>query len=1112
MFEPSEFEIIETIVFEEELQRPEELRFFTLSEQLDDYFDKVLPKKKHISRAEYKKIEIEIDRIRLLYGTNVVVTETDYRIDLSRKSVNVSWVKPIYGNFRYEAYPYYENWAPLFDKSRRSTPNFYPQMLAALPRPYKSEGTSGVPIVKSEILVNEEGKDAIVALGLYNRTKRILHEDSSFDIVSVAVPNTADDIRAIGYYIDERPLEIPTPLSDHPFLSSSKPSKYITNEPLNTIFPSIEAIVSHAVPTTTDPYVEGLKYLKLYDVNIGQIPWSVWKQRFPAADTILSPPPVVSVLFPKNDDIVAPSEDIQKAYGSKWNQAIFPRKWLMNQEDGGQLVLKMILSKAGDAGRVPPETPGEKPVAVFPNSMPDDCLSTESFQDFLANGVYRVNKVVTKEGVCDPYTLNPGQCVPTSYIAQEKSAQISKGKQAWSDTTPVEIMKDHQILLKIFQSIPEPAVETLYEKFDAAETSEMRNHIKIILSDTALENSDKLHNINLLVRNLDVQNNQYLDVNKKFVVCMHTLAELGGDLEHDRLAFYNTWTAVDEGFQACKYCGQRINGDVFVAQDDFDENGNPIVSHDILEERQTYTGESKPVSFTNSLTEMKSLFDANNAGEAILYTVLSIIQILPTESQILPIIGNLREVSAAARRSAKLSIPDKRRVEGILGIAASVVILQIHNPFLIPRRSFGSKILKLSGFPRDTDDPKDSPVLDAVLFSINTAFEAFPNTFKEPVATVLRAIKINKRKVRDETVRYLSQAHTKFKTEFEAAKARYATVEKEVEKNQIQLPIIVPTKYEFSPNERFGAEKMGECTSLKPYGIVAGKMMPSVVQDKLELWKVLNPSKMLKFMVPETFKYSFMFPDTKDITRTFKLGFPKSVKLDAIEAFIKSDTDGIALLSLLNRILNIISTLKYPASKIIPYRKLATSLNTRESPSLVRDAVRGILYKLFDEIKSQDTLIEGLRTAMNRDLGLRMILIKKEDAQAEVNVTRAKERETFKMRMRAMTDEQRDITKKLLDIGIAPFIITNEDREIFAKEYNYEEKAIKKDNADEAEFDEEVPEGGFSRRDLDDDVAVGDNGLPVEVDYGDYGDRADRPQDDYSNTGGQFDFDEGDGI
>lgn len=1110
MFEPSEFEIIETQEFEEELQRPQELRFFTLQEQLDDYYDKVLPKKKHIARSEYKKIETELDRLQKVYDENIIITQTDYRVDQSRKVVNVSWVNPIYAPFRYEKYSFRDSWIPLFDKTRRDTPNFYGPMISALPRPYRSEGSDGVSISGTQVLTNDEGKAPIVALGAYTRTKRALHEDGTFDIISVPMPNSTDDAKYIGYFIDQRSLEIPRPLMDHPFLASNNSSKYITAETLNTIFPSTEAIMSHAVPTTTDPYVEGQKYLKLYDVKLTNIPWISWKERFPPVDPIMASPPVMSVKFPVSEDIVAPSEDLQKSYAIAWSKGIFPRFWLATQEDSGQLIVKMLLSKAGDSGLVPPETPGEKPEVQLPSSMPDDCLKTDNFEEFLASGVYRVKNVDIKKH--DPYTINPGICAPTSYIAQEKQENISKGKKSWSETTPTDIMKEHQLLLKMFQPISEKAVETVYEKFEVREVSEMRNNVRIILSDPDLEPSDKLHNINLLVRDLSVTDNKYFDAANMYVVCMHTLAQLGGDLEHDRLAFYTKWAAIDDGYRVCKFCSEQINSDTFVSQDDFDENGNPIVSHDVLDDRAVYHGESHPVSFTNSLMELKTNFDANNAGEAILYTILSILQVLPTESQLLPIIQNLREVATAARRSAKLSIPDKRRVEGILGIAAAVVLLQTHNPFLIPRRSFGSKILKLSGFPRDTTDPKDSPVLDAVLFSIKSTFEAFPNTFKEPVATVLRAIKTNSRKVRDETVRYISQAYTKFKPDFEAAKDRYAVIDKEVEENDIFLPLVVPSKYEFAPNERFGAEKMGECVTNKPFNIITGKLMPSVVQDKLDLWKNLVPSKSATYVVAEKFKYSYMFPESSEIARMFKLGFPKSVKLDAIENFIKSDTDGIALLSLLNRILDIISALKYPVKYVIPYRQFATSLNTRESPSLVRDAVRGMLYELFDSIKSEDKLIEGLRSAMNRDLTMRLILVKKEDAEREVNITGTKERETFKMRMRSMNDEQREITKRLLDIGIAPFIITNEDREIFAREYNYEEPAIEKGNTEPEFADEEVPEGGFVRRDGEDDDGLGDNGMPVEVDYGDYGDKADRPQDDYSNTGGQFDFDEGDGI
>lgn len=1093
VFEPSEFEIIESIEFEEELQRPEELRFFTLEEQLLDYSDKVLPKKKHVTRAEYKKIENEVDRLQILYEQNIVITDIDYRVDMERKKVSVDWVKPIYAPFEFEKYSFAELWQPLFDKSRRDTPNYYPQLITALPNPYRTKGLDGVPINYRTTAVNEDGDNPINVLGAFTRTKGVLHDDSSFNIVNIPIPNTAEDIRSIGYYIGKRDLEIPNPLAEHPFLKSSNASKYITAENLNTIFPSIEAIVSHAVPVTTDPYVEGLKYMKLYDVRIGQVPWSVWKQRFPPVDRIESHPPVLSVTFPRSSEVVAPSDDIQKSYTLNWQKGIFPRMWLMNQEDGGSLIVKMIMSKAGDHGLVPPETPGEKPVVQLPESTPDDCLKTETFEEFLASGVYRT----------------PGVCVPTTYVSQEKQEGVSKGKTAWYETTATDIMKQHQFFLHAFQTMPVKKVAPVYETYTAQDRSEMHGYIITILSDSELENADKAYQINLLVRELNVVNNNYVDPQNRFVVCLHTLSQLGGELEHDRLAFYTKWTVVDDGFRVCKFCGEQVNADVFVSQDEFDDAGNPIVSHDVLTE-SSYHGESHPASFTNSLGELKRVFDMNSAGEILLYTLLAIFQTLPTESQLLPILGNLREVAAAAKRSAKLGVSDKRRVEGILGIAAMVVLLQTHSPFLIPRRSFGSKIVKLSGFPRDSTDPNESPVLDNVLYSLKQTFDEFPNSFKEPVATVLRAIITSKRKVRDETVRYITQAYTKFKTEFAAAKERFDKAEVEVLTNDLILPIIKPSKYDLATNERFGSEKMAVCNSLKPFGILTGKLMPSIVQEKLELWKGMLPSKNAMFIEAEKFKYAYMFPESKDIAKMVSLGFPK-VKLDAIENFIKNENDGIALLSLLNRVLDIVSSLEFPVRYVIPYRQFATSLDTQKSPSLVRDAVRGMLYELFQSIKGEDKIIEGLRSAMNRDLNMRMILIKKEDAEKEVNVTRTKERETFKMRMRAMNDDQRDITKRLLDIGIAPFIITNEDREIFAREYNYEEPAIQQGNTD-PEFDEEVPEGGFTRRDGEDEDGVGDKGLPVETDYGDYGDKADQPFDDYSNTGGQFDFDEGDGI
>jgi len=150
-FDPTtEFEIIENLDFEEEVQRPEELRFFTLDEQLLDYFQKVLPKKKKISKFEYSRIANEVDRIRELYGKKILVTDTEYKIDTRQRQYNINWIQPIYSQFTYEPYSFAEKWSPLYESANRSIPNYYPRMLIALPKPYKTTSQEGVPLKYTE--------------------------------------------------------------------------------------------------------------------------------------------------------------------------------------------------------------------------------------------------------------------------------------------------------------------------------------------------------------------------------------------------------------------------------------------------------------------------------------------------------------------------------------------------------------------------------------------------------------------------------------------------------------------------------------------------------------------------------------------------------------------------------------------------------------------------------------------------------------------------------------------------------------------------------------------------------------------------------------------------
>ena len=1100
-FDPAtEFQVIETIDFEEEVQRPEELRFYTLDEQLLDYFDKVLPKKKTITKFEYAQIAHDVERIRELYTKTITVGDT-YTVDLSRKEVRIPWIKYLHSDFEYKAYSYAENWVPLYDRANRVVPNFYPRMLAALPKPYATTGT-GVPLKESATLTNQEGTNEIKALGTYMRSKSVIHEDGSMSVIRIPVENTRDDMKVRGFYLEDRGVDIPNPLANHPFLASNKASVIQSDEPLLEVFPSVEAIMHHGVPVTTDPYVEGQKYLKVYDVALDRIPWNLWKDRFPSADTITAAPKIDSIKFPSNDEAVNPSKTLQDAYVLPWMSGLDPRLWLMNQEDCGQLVIKMVQSKASEAGLVPPQHKGEKPEPTFPASTPEECTDFTTFNTLLTTGLYRVTKDV-------------GQCIPVSHVVHERAEVLSHGKEAWGEGTEFEILKEHQKLLKQFQYSDIPAKAPIYEKIENGPESELRRDVKAILVDEERDKSDKAAAIRILVQELAITNELYLDVKNLFVVCGHTLSELEGDLAADNFGYFAKWTAIDDGFRACKFCGERLSKDILIAQDDFDEAGKVVKSYDVLETGPSFSSEHGP-SFTDSIKDLKKNFLLEFAGESTLYLLISLLQVLPTENQLLPIIQQIRGLTGVLKANKKITGEDKDRIEGILGIVGMVILLQTHNPFLIPRRSFGSKTLKLTGFPRDTTDSNDSPTLDVIISILKSTIEESPNTFKGPSTVMFRALIKKPKEIRKEAIKYLTPVSQKFKVELESAKERYATTPALDEVIQVFLPLIVVPKNVFAPMERMGAEEQtGECSIYSPKSFLSGKLLPNVRQETISLWKDIKPTKRAELIDVILDIQKPIAVSKEEIANSIKLGYPKGLKLDRIEKFLKGD-DGIGFLVLLNRMLDILSKETFSKSAIETFRKASVQLETRVSDSILRDAARGLVYALLHMVSkdaNKSGLLQVLSTASQRDLTMNMILVTKDEAAKQDIELRATEREVFKKRMRQMNDTERQVTKMLLDIGIASYILTNEDREFFAQEYKYPDPEVEYEEAVADTLDAEVPdEGANAMRDyIDEDIPLGDNGQELQVDYGDYGDRYD-PAYEEDESGGHMNDGNGFGV
>lgn len=1119
-FDPaSEFEILENITdFEEEIQRPEELRFFTLDEQLLDYQSKVLSGKTKVSKYEVKKVYNEVSRLRNIYSKLIVFGDMDsgYVVDTERKSIDVPWVTPIYSNFEYVAYSYKENWMPLMDRKQLNTPNYYNRLLVSIPKPYKTTESTGRLVSEKTILVDEEGQHPIQALGTYSRTKGVIHEDGTFDVIPLDVLNTHDDIRIKGYYLGKREQEIPNPLRDHPFLASNNPSKVITNDPLIDIFPSIQAILNHGVKTTTDPYGEGMQYLKIYDVKLNQIPWKLWKERFPPVDQVSSTPEMVSIKFPEATEIIAPSDNIRKQYVKPWLEGVFPRQWLMTQEDGGLLTVKMYLSKVGQAGLVPPEIQGDKLKPSETPSTPEECLITDNFDAFLNSGVYRSPSTsVISSAVDKDKPIPPGTCITVDYIQQEIIGGISSGKTAWRETSGVELLEEHIKLLRRSQTEKPKETDSKYEKYGSRPESEIRKDIITILKDPHRTPEDKASDIQTIVNMIMPINEIYLDKDESFIVCNHTLAELRGDLEEDRLKFYSTWTSIVDGARICKHCGEQVSTDVLVAQDDFDSNGNVVINYDSLE-TQIFSGQSNISTFTTSIKELGKLFTLENPGESTLFLLLSLLQVLPSEGALLPVLQYIRKLASVLRANKKIEKTARDRVEGITGLVGAVILLQTHSPFLIPRRSIGGKVFKLSGFPRDTSDTADSPVLDNLLSVLRATFEEFPNTFSGGVVSLFRSILATPKRVRDETVRFLSQAVVEFKPQFESAKDRYVAPTAEEEVSVLSLPIIKLDKLEYSPNERLGDEElMMKCGISRPLSIMINKLLPKVSQDPIELAKNIVPSTQASYIRPPVLEFKKISFDEKDIRKRLSMKLAKITKSDKIEKFLaRENIDAISVLTLMNRILDILSQQNFNLEILKQYRDIIAELDTQKNSSLLRDTAKGLLYELSHEIakdKNKTTIGKAIDDALLKDVVMNMLLYTNEDAIRIAESARTRERETFKQRMRSMNDTQREITKMLLDIGVAPYIITNEDRETFAREYNYPDPEEEYNQLFQ-ELDEQKPEDGYNdTRDYVEDGMRPLNvlGEEMEVDNGAYGDRYVRPYDDWSNTVGDADFDNG---
>jgi hypothetical protein len=1036
-FEPKDFQILEEIEFDERIQRPEKIRFFTLDEQVTDAFERMLPKGR-VSRFQLETISKEVDKIRELYDSHIVPQEETYTLREPEYGKRFDWIFPVYSSADLTTYNW-DDWTPLFEMG---TSGHYNRTIVALPRPFEAKQGTPYSIQEPTIFVNEAGTEPIRALPNYQVVRTQKHEDGTHDIYKLPIEGTADQISFKGYYGMKRPVDIPNPLPDHPFLDNNKAVFVETTAPLKEIVPSLDAVLTHAVPVTSDPYGEGMKYLKIFDIQLSDIPWTSWKSRFPQAEVVSITPQVAELTFPELNQ-VEPQKELLKLYGNKYSSGLSARRWLENQIDAGELLIKMLLSEAGKNGNVNQVVDLNVIEPQYPDTTAEECaLENIPFNEFIVKGLLRTDK-------------NGMKCVPLEIIKQEKRILGYKNRETWKETTHSDILKDYLKALETFKYI-EKKEEILKEtKTPQMEDSEERKEVLAVLTDVHRFTEDKVRDLREVVKACPLNNRVYQDpIKGGFVVCEHTLAVLSGALDKNKRAFNDEWTALMNGYRVCKFCGENVVEADYLDQDVYDESGFKVRHAEAFVEESF--NPHLVNTFTYGLFALKPIFDLDNPADDTIFLILSLIQVLPEASQTSAVVSLARDLSKGIPEKVK----DAKRVKGIIGLAAACVLIQSHIPALIPRRSFGNMPLFLDGFPRDDKEPGKNTIVDTLMFVITKSFQASPTAFKGASADLIRGVINEKSSVRKQAITLIGkilERSPSLQNALKESKRQRELAPVVHEKPNMLIPTIEP------PKELGTIKGYVSCGILRPFWTAA--KLPRYFQKKVQIKDRISLTT-APFILPAVSRRVLPTEaDDKEVRQNIKRGIPKDIKLTVGD-------DWRVNVRLATRLANIFQ---------IPVPELS-AIDPTENQDTLRDIVKSYLYRIVHVIHGSAEMKRRLEDLKKKDIALYVLLADVSEEEKTTNTLRAVERVNFIERLRQKRDDDRAVMQELLAQGQAPYVMTNLDRVMFATQL-YAQKERDEFEEMAAQLNTEIGVGGL--RDLNEQHAVG---MPENVDNGDYGD------------------------
>lgn len=1019
-FDPDrDYEVLEELAFDELGQRDLEHRFYTLSQQADDWIRLAVPE------GRVFRMQLQQARQEALLATGLLQKAVAYSVSELPKPQRVSkdplpgflpWMIPVVEGrdlIRDTDLPSNDTMLVVDSQDDRAPPKTYAQALVnwldkckvvvpslaaspedALTPPQRTRVTyDGVKIVKRE--AKSQRKETIL-LPAFQFWQGSPLQNGRVKLEPVELyPAERLPIRGWTLLPFEQGAEdaIVDPPSTQLWFQKA-PVVLTSYRDIFALRPSLAEVLQNR---PQDP-ARLHDYLAYWGLDVRDIDHETWRHNFPDAPVPIDNGPVEALKTVARDSI-----DILVSGYTVHFSALNPYRWLSGQADGGltarlEKLLKSLDRMARTTSRIPPPIRMPEDLATM---TPEACteLLVKSYGDFVRTGIYRVASQ---------------QCIPVAVAQREQELRFLGGRASKSAAmqllnTRIEALK--QFLTRAAERQPDAGFAAA-RRTEEAPASVEQLLVYSILKDASLSEDARLRKLEDILQNLpSTQLGELHFYDGNFLLCEHTLDWLR-NASTDHTAVWDRWAIEVDGKYCCQYCGEDMG---------------QVIAEDAYDETLDTSGPAAPAApaLADETDALRELLAGSPEGALLLQFILSL--------GLQPDMAWLKDFYSFVLRVNDSVAGSRPAMREVLAVAWMVFAFKMHG--MRPRRSLARVPFTLAGFPRSAGDTDtaDAPLVDFVIGCLATIARMDPrNRTRNARNPLYKAVLDSPKNFREKLLAVMLRLGREIPPEtvfINEDQAGASALEPAELPRSLQLPGVARLGFPYAKS--VGRPRVPR--QMKQHVVHEVEDEPAPPRkprlDK-RLADMRKPSLAIRLQRPDLPSKDVELLEYKATVGTLLAVVRAGLGRGAYGwsgSQLQGNSDVVSLTMKLNE-----TVAQLPALESIGlYRlelenlvRLAVAAETRDDRYDIATHCLQNAIDILQGVFGKTATANLLKSSMEAQLGIYAYT----DAQVRERVQRAKalERRTVDQRFGSLSDAQRELDKSLRDMGLLPRSIVDE--------------------------------------------------------------------------------------